>query len=307
MQRFILVRTFHSLIALWVISIIVFALIRASGSPADALLDSEWMSAEQMEAMEEYWGVNDPLLDQYFSYLGKIVTGDFGESFTHQGYTVRELIANRFPNTLQLAGVAMLLSVVMAVPIGVLSALKKDTPTDFAGKIVALLGQSLPSFWTGIVLIWIFAVKLGWVPTSGKGGIDHMILPGITLGWFSVAALMRLIRSSMLENLDSEYVKLARIKGIREWKVVWKHCLRNAAIAPLTYFGVFSAAILTGSIITETVFAWPGMGALILQGVRDRDYAVVQTVTLFFAFMFIGANLLVDILYAYLDPRIRYR
>ena len=307
MQRFILVRTFHSLIALWVISIIVFALIRASGSPADALLDSEWMSAEQMEAMEEYWGVNDPLLDQYFSYLGKIVTGNFGESFTHQGYTVRELIANRFPNTLQLAGIAMLLSVVMAVPIGVLSALKKDTPTDFGGKIVALLGQSLPSFWTGIVLIWIFAVKLGWVPTSGKGGIDHMILPGITLGWFSVAALMRLIRSSMLENLDSEYVKLARIKGIREWKVVWKHCLRNAAIAPLTYFGVFSAAILTGSIITETVFAWPGMGALILQGVRDRDYAVVQTVTLFFAFMFIGANLLVDILYAYLDPRIRYR
>ena len=307
MQRFILVRTFHSLIALWVISIIVFALIRASGSPADALLDSEWMSAEQMEAMEEYWGVNDPLLDQYFSYLGKIVTGNFGESFTHQGYTVRELIANRFPNTLQLAGIAMLLSVVMAVPIGVLSALKKDTPTDFGGKIVALLGQSLPSFWTGIVLIWIFAVKLGWVPTSGKGGIDHMILPGITLGWFSVAALMRLVRSSMLENLDSEYVKLARIKGIREWKVVWKHCLRNAAIAPLTYFGVFSAAILTGSIITETVFAWPGMGALILQGVRDRDYAVVQTVTLFFAFMFIGANLLVDILYAYLDPRIRYR
>ena len=307
MQRFILVRTFHSLIALWVISIIVFALIRASGSPADALLDSEWMSAEQMEAMEEYWGVNDPLLDQYFSYLGKIVTGNFGESFTHQGYTVRELIANRFPNTLPLAGIAMLLSVVMAVPIGVLSALKKDTPTDFGGKIVALLGQSLPSFWTGIVLIWIFAVKLGWVPTSGKGGIDHMILPGITLGWFSVAALMRLVRSSMLENLDSEYVKLARIKGIREWKVVWKHCLRNAAIAPLTYFGVFSAAILTGSIITETVFAWPGMGALILQGVRDRDYAVVQTVTLFFAFMFIGANLLVDILYAYLDPRIRYR
>jgi peptide/nickel transport system permease protein len=307
MQRFILVRTFHSLIALWVISIIVFALIRASGSPADALLDSEWMSAEQMEAMEEYWGVNDPLLDQYFSYLGKIVTGDFGDSFTHQGYTVRELIADRFPNTLQLAGIAMLLSVVMAVPIGVLSALKKDTPADFGGKIVALLGQSLPSFWTGIVLIWIFAVKLGWVPTSGKGGIDHMILPGITLGWFSVAALMRLVRSSMLENLDSEYVKLARIKGIREWKVVWKHCLRNAAIAPLTYFGVFSAAILTGSIITETVFAWPGMGALILQGVRDRDYAVVQTVTLFFAFMFIGANLLVDILYAYLDPRIRYR
>ena len=307
MQRFILVRTFHSLIALWVISIIVFALIRASGSPADALLDSEWMSAEQMEAMEEYWGVNDPLLDQYFSYLGKIVTGNFGDSFTHQGYTVRELIADRFPNTLQLAGIAMLLSVAMAVPIGVLSALKKDTPADFGGKIVALLGQSLPSFWTGIVLIWIFAVKLGWVPTSGKGGIDHMILPGITLGWFSVAALMRLVRSSMLENLDSEYVKLARIKGIREWKVVWKHCLRNAAIAPLTYFGVFSAAILTGSIIIETVFAWPGMGALILQGVRDRDYAVVQTVTLFFAFMFIGANLLVDILYAYLDPRIRYR
>ena len=306
MQRFILVRTFHSLVALWVISIIVFALIRASGSPADALLDSEWMSEEQMAALEDYWGVNDPLLDQYISYIGKIFTGDFGDSFTHQGYTVRELIGERFPNTLQLAGFAMLISVVLAVPLGVLSAVKKDTPPDIGGKIVALLGQSLPSFWTGIVLIWIFAVILDWVPTSGKGGIDHMILPGITLGWFSVAALMRLIRSSMLEVLDSEYVKLARIKGIPEWKVVWKHCLRNAAITPLTYFGVFSAAVLTGSIVTETVFAWPGMGALILDGVRDRDFAVVQTVTLFFASMFIGANLLVDILYAYLDPRIRY-
>jgi peptide/nickel transport system permease protein len=183
----------------------------------------------------------------------------------------------------------------------------KDSPFDYAGKVLALLGQSLPPFWLGIVLMWIFAVELELVPTSGKGGVKHLILPAISIGLFNVAALMRLVRSSMLDVLDSEYVKLARIKGLAEWKVIWKHGLRNAAIAPLTYFGIILGGLLVGSITIETVFSWPGVGLLAVDAVRARDFQVVQAVVLFFAIIFILANLLVDITYAYLDPRIRYQ
>ena len=307
MQRFILIRVFHSLIALWVISVVVFAWVRVSGNPVDALLGDQVETPEEtIRALEEYWGVNDPLIEQYVSFIGNMFRGDFGESFKWRQRTTKDLIAERFPRTVQLAGIALLISVVMGAPLGMLSAVKKDTPADYGGKIIALLGQSMPSFWLGLMLMWIFAVQLDWVPTSGRGGISHIILPAITLGLFPVAAIMRLVRSSMLEVLDSEYVKLARIKGLSEWRVIWKHCLRNAAIAPLTYFGVLGAALFTGSIIVETVFFWPGMGQLTLDAIIGRDYAVAQVVILLFASLFIGANLMVDILYAYLDPRIRY-
>lgn len=306
MQRFILIRLAHSLIALWIISVVVFLLIHISGNPADAGLLPEDASKESIEELEEYWGINDPLHEQYLGYMANILRGDFGQSIRWEGMSSAELIAQRFPATLQLASIALVISVIVAVPLGVLSAVKKDTPADIAGKVVALLGQSVPGFWLAIVLIWIFAVNLDWLPTSGSGGISHIILPAITMGIFPVAAIMRLVRSSMLEVLDSEYVKLARIKGIREWKVIWKHCLRNAAIAPLTYFAVVGASVLTGSVVTETVFFWPGVGQLALQAVQGRDYFVVQTVLLFFATLYIGANLIADILYAYLDPRIRY-
>jgi peptide/nickel transport system permease protein len=195
---------------------------------------------------------------------------------------------------------------VIAVPVGVLAAVTKDKPFDYAGKIVALLGQSLPSFWLGIVLMWIFAVTLGWLPTSGRGTISHMILPAVCLGWFQVAAMMRLVRSAMLDVLDSEFVKLARVKGLAEWKVVWKHCLRNAAIAPITYFAITAGVLLTGSVVIESVFAWPGTGLLAVDAVRARDFQVVQAIVIVFAAVFIFTNLVVDILYAYLDPRIRY-
>ncbi len=183
----------------------------------------------------------------------------------------------------------------------------KDTAVDSAAKTIALLGQSLPAFWLGIVLMWIFAVKLGWLPPSGNEGFQSIILPAITLGWFQVAAVMRLVRSSMLEVLDSEFVKLARIKGLPEWKVIWKHCLRNAAIAPLTFFGITAGVLMTGSVVTETVFSWPGIGLLIVDAVRARDFHVVQAVILIFAGIFIAINLVVDVLYAYLDPRIQYQ
>lgn len=305
MQRFIVVRVFHSLIALVAISIIVFGLARITGNPLDVLLPIE-ATQEDFDRVEKAWGLDKPLPLQYFKYVSNVLQGDFGDSFKWQDKSARELVVSRFPATLQLASLALIMSIILALPIGVIVAVKKDTGIDYLGKIVALLGQSLPSFWLGIVLMWIFAVQLDLLPTSGKGGIKHMILPAVALGWFQVAAIMRLTRSSLLEVLDTEYVKLARIKGLSERTVIWKHCLRNALITPLTYFGLILGSFLTGSVVTETVFAWPGVGLLAIDAVRARDFQVVQTVVLFFATIYILANLLVDIMYAYLDPRIRY-
>jgi peptide/nickel transport system permease protein len=260
---------------------------------------------EEYERVAKHWGLDQPLHVQYFVFLGKAVRGDFGYSWKWQGHKAMALVWERLPATLELAGLALFISVVVAVPIGVLSAVMKDTPFDYGGKVVALLGQSLPSFWLGSVLMWIFAVTLGWLPTSGRGSWVHMILPAITLGWFQVAAMMRLVRSAMLDVLDSEFVKLARVKGLSERKVVWKHCLRNAAIAPLTYFAITAGALITGSVVIESVFAWPGTGLLAVDAVRARDFQVVQAIVIVFAAVFIFTNLVVDILYAYLDPRIR--
>jgi peptide/nickel transport system permease protein len=304
MQRFIAVRVLQSLVAIMVISVLVFGLARLSGDPLDVMLPIE-AGPEDYVRLEKYWGLDKPLPTQYAIFIAKALQGDFGESLKYQGKSAMGLVAERLPATLELAGAALLVSVLLALPIGVLAAVSKDSGWDAAAKVIALLGQSLPAFWLGIVLMWIFAVRLDWLPASGRGGIQHMILPAITLGWFQVAAIMRLVRSSMLEVLDSEYVKLARIKGIPEWKVIWKHCLRNAGIAPLTFFAIIAGSLLTGSVVTETVFTWPGVGLLVVDAVRSRDFQVVQAVVIVFAGIFILCNLLVDILYAYLDPRIR--
>ena len=306
MQRYITIRILQALLTLWVTSLIVFSLARITGNPMDAMLPME-ADLEEYARMEKHWGLDKPLHVQYFVFLKNAVRGDFGKSWKWQGYTAMGLVLERLPATLELGGAALAISVVLALPIGVLSAVMKDTPIDSFGKIIALLGQSLPSFWLGIVLMWIFAVALGWVPTSGRGGIERLILPAIALGWFQVAVIMRLVRSSMLDVLDSEFVKLTRIKGLAEWKVVWKHCLRNAAIVPLTYFAINAGALVTGSVVIESVFAWPGTGLLAVDAVRARDFQVVQAIVIVFSAVFLCANLVVDILYAYLDPRIRYQ
>ena len=306
MQRYIMVRLSHALLSLVAISVIVFGLARLSGNPLDVLL-TEDATPEDFKQTMELWGLDKPLHIQYLVYVKNISTGNFGESIKWPGKTTGELIMKKLPATLQLSFFALIAAVGLAVPLGVLVAVKKDTGFDLAGKLFALLGQSAPSFWIGIVLIWIFAVILGLVPASGRDqGLKSVILPAITLGWFQVAAVMRLTRSSMLEVLDSEYVKLARVKGLSERIVIWKHCLRNASIAPLTYFGLILGGFLTGSVVTETVFAWPGVGLLAINALKARDYQVIQTVVLFFSVVYILCNLLVDILYAYLDPRIRY-
>ena len=306
MQRYIAQRGLQSVLALWVMSLVVFGLARISGNPLDVMLPLE-AGPEEYAVVAHHWGLDKPLYVQYLVFVGNALRGDFGNSWLWQGYTVMGLVRDRLPATLELAGLALAISLVIALPIGVISAVMKDSPIDSVAKIIALLGQSMPAFWLGIVLMWIFAVQLGWLPPSGRGGVSSLLLPAITLGWFQVAAMMRLVRSSMLEVLDSEFVKLARIKGLPEWKVVWKHCLRNAAIAPLTYFGITAGVLMTGSVVTETVFSWPGIGLLIVDAVRARDYHVVQAVIIIFAAIFIAANLVVDLLYAYLDPRIQYQ
>jgi peptide/nickel transport system permease protein len=306
MQRYIARRFLQSVLALWVMSLIVFSLARVTGNPLDVMLPLE-AGPEEYERVSKHWGLDKPLYVQYGIFLTKAVQGDFGNSWKWHGHSAMGLVWQRLPATLQLAGFALFISIVIALPIGVMAAVMKGTAWDSLAKIIALLGQSLPGFWLGIVLMWIFAVHLGWFPTSGRGGLQYMILPAITLGWFQVAAIMRLVRSSMLDVLDSEFVKLTRIKGLSESKVIWKHCLRNASIAPLTFFAIIAGVLMTGSVVTESVFTWPGTGLLVVDAVRARDFQVVQAVVIVFAGIFILTNLLVDILYAYLDPRIRYQ
>ena len=306
MQRFILLRLGQSMITLLAVSALVFALARLSGNPLNTMLPNEATDADYVR-VAQLWGLDRPLHEQYFTFLTNALRGEFGQSFRWREFSAMELIADRFPATLQLAGLALLFSVAIAIPIGVLSAVKRDTALDHVGKVVALLGQSVPSFWLGIVLIWFFAVQLGILPVAGRGSIASVVLPVITLGWYQVAALMRLQRSAMLDVLDSEYVKFARIKGLKESAVIWKHAARNAAITPLTYFAIIAGSLVTGSVVVESVFSWPGVGLLVLDAVRGRDYQVVQAVVLVFAGVFLAINLLVDVLYAYLDPRIRYQ
>ncbi|MCZ6535368.1 MAG: ABC transporter permease [Chloroflexi bacterium] len=308
MQRYLILRFGQSIVALVGVTMLVFFLTRLSGNVLDLMLPIE-ATPEDFERVEKAWGLDKPIIAQYGIYMWNVLHGDWGQSWKW-GAGALDIVLEKFPATAQLAAFTLIISTTLGLSIGMLVAVKKDSPFDWGGKIIALLGQSLPSFWLGIVLMWVFAVLLGWLPTSGRGeglgGIKYMIMPAITLGWFNVAALMRLTRSAMLEVLDSEYVKLARIKGLPEWKVIWKHCLRNAAIAPLTYFGLVAGFLMTGSVVTETVFAWPGTGLLAVEAVQSRDYQVVQAVVLFMAGIFIFANLVVDVLYAYLDPRIRY-
>ena len=305
MQRFIVIRFFQAIIALFAVSIIVFGLARITGSPLDSLLSFE-SGPEQRALVEKYWGLDRPLPEQYFKFISNAVQGDFGTSFKWR-LPVMDLISDRLLNTLELAALSLVVATAIALPIGVLSAVKRDTPLDYIGKLIALIGQSAPPFWLGLILIMIFAVQLDLVQTSGKGGFTSFILPAITEGVFYAAAIMRIVRSAMLDALDSEYVKLARIKGLAEWKVIWKHVLRNAAIAPLTLFGLILGTVLLGAVATETVFAWPGLGFLAFEAVSARDYPLIQAVVLVFSVMFILVNLVTDILYVYLDPRIRYQ
>ena len=305
MQRFILIRVFQAFVSLWVVSMIVFGLGRITGDPTSVLLPFDATEQERLELRADL-GLDRPIHVQYGTFINNAFHGDFGESIKWDGYSSMGIVIKRLPATLKLAAVAMIVAVAISLPVGIISAVKRDTIFDYVGKIIALFGQSLPAFWLGLVLMWVFAVQLDWVPTSGRTGWTSYFLPAISIGWFLVAALMRLVRSSMLEVMDSEYIKMARVKGLSEAKVEWKHGLRNASIAPLTFFGIIFGNLLVGSVSIETVYAWPGVGLLAFEAVLARDFPVMQAVVVIFAAIYISMNLVVDVLYAYLDPRIRY-
>ena len=290
--------------ALAILSIVVFVLARATGDPLHMILPMSATEEDYANA-RAYLGLDKPYVHQYFSFVGKAVTGDFGTSIRARKPVV-ELLKERLPNSLKLAGFAMVVSLGMAFPLGVLAAVKKDSAVDRMAQIVAVLGQSLPSFWVAIILVEFVAGRLQWLPAGGITGFSSYILPGFTLGWFVVAGMMRLLRSGMLEVLDSEYVKLARVKGVIEPRVVWMHALKNALIPVVTFAGIYFAILVTTAIVVETVFAWPGLGRLTYDGITSRDFPVIQAVVLTTAVIVAGVNLCVDCLYAFIDPRIRY-
>jgi ABC-type dipeptide/oligopeptide/nickel transport system permease component len=303
MQRYILKRIFQSLLTLLVLSMIVFFMCRLTGDPVMLMLPDD-ASHEDVTQLRNALGLDRPLPVQYWMFLSRAVQGDFGRSIKGQ-VPVLDLIRERFPNSIKLGLVSLVITVILAFPLGVMAAVKKGTAIDTVANMIAVLGQSLPQFWVGIVLIQIFAVQLRWLPVAGTGSFWHYILPGFTLGWFLVAGIMRLLRSSMLDVLDSEFVKLARIKGVSPRGVVWKHALKNAIMPVLTFAAIYLAILITGAILVETVFAWPGLGQLIYQGIVYRDFPVIQAVVLLTALIVVSVNFMVDIAYAYLDPRIR--
>jgi peptide/nickel transport system permease protein len=260
---------------------------------------------EDRVALIKTLGLDRPYHEQFFIFFANALRGDLGTSIRYREPVV-QIFFNRLPNTLKLLPATMGLALVVAIPLGILAAIYRGTVIDKLASGMAVFGIATPSFWLGIVLIYIFSVQLGWLPSARMGSFAHFILPTITLGTFLVAGFMRLIRSSMLEVLDSEFVKLARLKGLSEFVVVMKHCLRNALIPVLTLFGVFLATLITGAIVTETVFAWPGVGRLTFEAVLFRDYPLLQAVVILDAVFVLLITLAVDILYAYVDPRIRY-
>lgn len=304
MRRFIVQRLLQGVVLVLLVATIVFFLGRLTGNPVDMILPED-ASEEDRQEMIETLGLDGPLHIQFGIFVKNALQGDLGLSIRYR-QPASDIFFSRLPNTLKIVPAAMLIAILMAIPLGILSALRRGSITDRVSGTIAVLGIATPNFWLGILLIYIFSVKLGWLPSARMGGFAHYVLPTITLGTFLVAGFMRLIRSSMLEILDSEFVKLARIKGLSEWVVVWKHCLRNALIPVLTLWGVFMGGLVTGAIVTETVFAWPGIGRLTYEAVIFRDFPLLQAVIIMDAVLVLFINLLVDILYAYIDPRIRF-
>ena len=304
MQRYLVRRILLALLTLLVVSLIIFVMSRAAGDPRHVFLD-DYSTQEDWDALTITLGLDKPYYQQYGMFLADTLRGKFGESIK-EGRPSMEIIIERIPATFQLGLMAFAFSVILGVPLGILSAVKRGTILDMCGKLIALIGQSAPVFWLGIMLMFFFAVKLEWLPPYGRDNPTAVILPAVTLGWFYAAANMRLLRSAMLDVLDSEFVKLARAKGVSNNGVIWKHALRNALIPVLTFAGITLGNLVTGSLVVETVFAWPGLGQLAIKALFANDYPLLQAVIMVFTLMYVSAALMVDLMYAYIDPRIRY-
>ena len=304
MIRYIIVRIIQAFIAFLGIIVIVFLLLRASGDPAKFMV-TPMTTPDQLELLHKQMGLDKPVPVQLWIFFKGMVTGDFGQSYVKR-IPVTEMLGNALPNTLRLGIPSFALGFVIAIALGVLAAIRRDSIFDNGVKFLAVLGQALPGFWLAIMAMLVFSYYWKLLPSSGLGGIDHYVLPVGTMMFFMLPGMMRLVRSSMLDVLDTEYIKLARIKGLSENKVIWKHALRNALISPLTVAGMILAGMVTGSIITENIFAWPGMGRLMMESTFARDFPVVQAFAVIVAVMVLGMMILVDVAYAWIDPQIRF-
>ncbi len=304
MLQYLFRRLLHGLLVIFGVSVVVFILIRLGGDPVLQMVP-EGTTKEEIEQYRQLLGFDRPIYEQFANYLIHAAQGDFGNSLRHRQPAL-PLLLERLPATLKLAGVAMAFALVIGIPIGILAAVKRDSFFDAAGMATALVGQSVPSFWMGLMLIFIFAVGLRWLPPSGTGSWQHLVLPGFTLGAYSTALNARLLRSSMLEVMSLDYVRTARAKGLAERLVVVRHALKNALIPVVTAFGLQMGFLMSGAVITEQVFAYPGVGRLAVQAIYARDYPVVQAFVMMIATIVVSMNIIVDLVYGYLDPRIRY-
>ena len=305
MKSYLLRRLWQSLLVIFGVSVVVFLILHLTGDPAALMLPPD-ATAEDIAKFRHDMGFDDPVAVQYVRFLKGAVRGDFGQSIRH-GEPAMGLVVERLPATFELAGAGLVIALALAIPAGIVSAVRRNTSIDYISTVVALLGQAMPTFWLGIMLILVFSVRLNWLPSSGRGDVEHLILPAITLGLFTTARITRLTRSGMLEVLGQDYIRTARAKGMGEPPVVWKHALKNASIPIVTIVGIELGTLLGGSVITETIFAWPGVGRLSVQAIFNRDYPVVQSAVFLLASTFVIVNFLVDVVYTYLDPRIRFR
>jgi peptide/nickel transport system permease protein len=303
MKQFVIRRIGYCLLSLFLLSLTIFFFVRVTGDPATLLVEPG-ASPEDIAAIHHQFGLDRPLIVQYGLFMASVLTGDLGQSFYYRT-PVLELYWSRLPYSVMLALAAMTFSLVIGIPSGILAAVRVGRFWDSAGKVFALLGLSLPSFWVGLVMILVFSVYLGWLPSSGAGTPLHLIMPAFALGWYFAASHMRLTRSSMLEVLGSEYVKLARLKGLPEALVIAKHAFKNALIPVMTLAGINFVIMIGVAVVVETVFAWPGVGRLLYEGIAFRDFPVVQGTVLMLGAMTVFVNLVVDLLYAVIDPRIR--
>ena len=306
MARFIFFRIIQAIATLVVLSAAVFFGTELTGDAALAMAPGD-ARPEEIQQIRENLGLDRPAVIRYFDYLGGLFVGDFGRSYNKRR-PAGNLVLERVPNTVQLAVAALLIAVIIGIPLGILSAVKRDSWMDRVGKGFAILGMSMPQFWLAIILMWVFAVELGLLPVFGKEGLDprYFVIPAFSIAVFTMAGFMRLTRSAMLEVLDSEYVKFARIKGLAEQLVIFKHALKNAVIPVLTFGGISFAGLLNGSIVVEVIFNWPGLGLLMIEGIRTRDTPIIEATILVSGFLYILMSTLVDIAYAYVDPRIRF-
>ena len=298
-------RLFRALITLWIVSTVVFVVMRLSGDPVPLLLPPDAPRSEIFRVRAEL-GLDRPLPIQYGVFLGNVLRGDFGRSL-HFREPASRVVMGYLPATLELGLAAFTLAVLVAVPVGLLSAVRRNSLLDHAAMAVALVGQAAPTFFIGILFILLLSLKAGWFPTSGRGTWVHLVLPALTLALFAMASVARLTRSAVLEVLRADYIRTARAKGLAELLVVAKHTLKKAAIPIVTITGLQFGTLLGGAVVTETVFAWPGIGRLAIQSIYNRDYPVVQCAVFLSAVIFIVLNFLIDLIYGFLDPRIRAR